>query len=179
MDENRLFDLIIGTLGPMVKANGGPTNLQVVRGFQVSQQGRVEDPAIMLARQALKQYGSPRDSYQQDPGNPANVLRINEQVIVLQVQFQARLTYKPEVGKRPADLLGLASRIMGTPAWREAMRAEGVQCDRIQDNALTYNVNDRDQYEPVPVVLATFIYTDRLVTSAPTVTKFRTRIERI
>lgn len=180
MTENELFALVRTNLKAMMLDNGAPADLAVVRDYAVSQQGRVETPVIYMNRQALRQYGSPEDSYRDilAPGS-GEVVRTNKQTIELQLQFTAGVVYNPADGLRPGDLLNLASRVMGTPAWLQIMRAAGVSMYRIESAQQTYRVNDRTQYEPVPVLLATFIYDEEIITRAPVVTNTRTTIQGV
>lgn len=180
MTENELFELVRTSMLARLTAHGFPAQpTTVVRGYQVSQQGRNEGPTLYINRQALHQHGSPRDTHVKDLTDDKIVGRISEQVVEVQIQFMASVAYNPTDGLRPADLLGLASRIMGTLAWRTLLREQGVSMLRVLDNQQTFRVNDRDQFEPVPVLLATFTFTDELRDVSPVVTTSRYRIERV
>lgn len=178
MTENELFTFLVSNLPGLMIQHGAPKDLDVVRDFQTSQQGRPENPCIYISRQDLKQYGSPRDSYQSSiAGNV--VRRISSQVIQIKIQFQASLTYDPNIGYRVGDLLNLASRVMGLASWRNKLLSIGVQMLRIETNGLTYVVNDRDQYEAVPVLMATLSYTDSIEETAPIVSGVDCDIKRV
>jgi hypothetical protein len=157
------LELIRTRLLPLLAEQGAPDVL-VVTAFQPDSQGRTDGPTLYLQQLPVGgNYGWQGRSATFD-SNTQTMTRKESQIV--REGFQLTALNDTGVGIAPIDLHNLAKLLVGSQAFRQALRLEKVGIERIVASRTPDWSNDRERFEQSPSFDFTLTHTTAIIQQA-------------
>ncbi|GBK97744.1 phage gateway protein [Vibrio harveyi] len=179
MNDNNLFIVLIA----IIKAgldNEGLHDVEVLQGYQPTQQGTPEQKAVFLHKLPSRRYGSPKQTDEFD--EKSGVFKTTETFIRLtKIQIQTRVQIDPSDinALTSSDLADTVADILNFSSTRTELLSEGIGIERITDVQNVYEINEKDRFEGIPSFDVTLNYEKTYSSTTPAVARSVRNIHRI
>lgn len=150
MNDNQVIIQLIGAI------EAGLTlfnieNVEVLQGYQPTQQGIPEGDAIFIHKIPSRHYGHPKEKnvYNQETGQ---FDQTREFIRLSKWQINARAQQRPDdiMGLTASDLVEAVADILNMQESRDSLSASGIGIERIAEIRIAYDGNEKERFEQEP-----------------------------
>ena len=179
MNDTQVFIILKGIIDAALTA-AGFTDVVVAQNYQPTQQGVPEGRVIYIHKLPSVRYGHPHEENAYNDGN-SNFDTTHSFIRLNAFQVNARAQQDPNDlnSMTASDLLQFVADTLQLPSTRETLLSDNIGIERITEERVIFEANEKERFEQVPSFDFTLNYKREYTSTTAAVTQFESNVRNV